>query len=127
MKRYRKYLFLGILILFLGMGSTIAYQFYKTMTYGEHFKLVDLHLDEVDNGLYQGTSSWGLVQVKLEVQIENHSITTITLLEHTNGKGGDAELIIPMMVSSNTNDVDVISGATISSKAIQNAVQDAIQ
>lgn len=50
----------------------------------------------------------------------------IQLLRHENGKGAPAEAMLPEMLRQNTSEVDIVSGATMSSKAIRAAVRDAL-
>ena len=59
---------------------------------------------------------------KQEPKIEN-----IELLKHQNGFGNAANSIVKNMVQKNTYNVDAISGATVSSKVIINAVNNALE
>jgi len=47
------------------------------------------------------------------------------IIEHFNGRGEKAEAIIPRVIEAQSLDVDVVSGATGSSKAILKAIEDA--
>lgn len=85
-----------------------------------------IRLDEIEDGIYYGESGGGLIWVKVAVTVTNHQITNIELLEHKNGKGTPAEAILNDMIQNNTYDVDVVSGATASSKTIMNAVNQAL-
>lgn len=59
--------------------------------------------------------------------VENHVIISINLLKYKNGQGKPAEAILDEMIRRNTDEVDAISGVTISSKTIRNAVNQALQ
>lgn len=83
-------------------------------------------LDHVADGTYEGTAETPLVKVTVAVTVENHSLKDIKLLRHENGKGAPAEAMLPEMLSRNTSEVDSVSGATMSSKAIRAAVRDAL-
>lgn len=98
----------------------------KTKEYADNFDIEQLSLKDKDDGWYEGSTLWEMVVVRLRVEVENHHIKDIVIMEHQNGMGENAELMIPDMIERNTQDVDVISQATISSKAIQNAVQTAL-
>lgn len=81
----------------------------------------------VRDGSYVGEADGGLVQVEVLVTVANHEITDIALVKHENGKGQAAEAIIADMLLANTDDVDAVTGATVSSKTIRNAVNCALQ
>ncbi len=82
--------------------------------------------DHVADGTYEGTAETPLVKVTVAVTVENHTLKDIQLLRHENGKGAPAEAMLPEMLSKNTSEVDTVSGATMSSKAIRAVVRDAL-
>lgn len=81
---------------------------------------------EVSDGAYFGNMDTTLIKVTVEVSISDHRITDIRLLRHINGQGQNAEKIIDDMLIMNTTDVEIVSGATMSSKVIIAAVKDAL-
>ena len=83
-------------------------------------------LDHVADGTYEGTAETPLVKVTVEVTVQAHKLKDIRLLRHENGQGAPAEAMLPDMLSRNTSEVDTVSGATLSSKAIRAAVRDAL-
>ena len=82
--------------------------------------------EHVADGTYEGTAETPLVKVTVEVTVQNHTLREIRLLRHENGQGAPAEAMLPEMLSRNTSEVDSVSGATLSSKAIRAAVRDAL-
>ncbi len=83
---------------------------------------------DLKNGSYEGTARNGPVKVKAMVTISDQEITDIDLTEHRTWKGGDAEGVIPdRIIEAQSTSVDAVSGATMSSVAIMNAVEDAVQ
>ena len=88
---------------------------------------VEIDMSKVEDGTYEGTSDGGMVKVEVKVEVKDHKITNIELVKHENGKGKPAESMIDDMVKENTYDVDCVSGATLSSKTIKNAVNKALQ
>lgn len=56
-----------------------------------------------------------------------HLITNITILQHDNGLGSTAESIVNDVVQEQSLDIDAVSGATVSSKCILKAVENAIE
>lgn len=88
---------------------------------------VEIDMAQVKDGTYEGESDGGMVKVKVSVEVKDHKIAAINLIEHKNGKGKPAEAIIPEMIEKNTDNVDAVSGATGSSRTIRNAVNVALQ
>jgi uncharacterized protein with FMN-binding domain len=83
-------------------------------------------LSKVADGIYQGKSKVGPVRVTLDVAVQNGVITSINIIKHFNGRGKKAEAIVPQIIEAQSLDVDVISGATGSSKAFLLAVENAL-
>ncbi len=80
------------------------------------------------DGTYEGSASVGPVKVVAKVTIDGHRIAQVELLEHRTWKGGAAEGIIPgRIVEAQSTQVDAVSGATMISRAIMNAVEVAIR
>ncbi|MGD9605295.1 MAG: FMN-binding protein, partial [Bacilli bacterium] len=65
--------------------------------------------------------------VKVKVVVASHQITNVVILEHDNGQGEAAEAITSSIITSQTLQVDVIAGATYSSKVILKAVENALK
>lgn len=86
----------------------------------------DIDMSKVVDGNYEGRAETSLVKATVSVTVVNHEITEIKILRHENGKGKAAEGIVGDMVEGNTYDVDAISGATVSSTVIKNAVYKAL-
>lgn len=85
-----------------------------------------LKLDSIDDGTYVGEYSLLPVMVKVEIIIKNHKIENIEILEHQKGIGKKAENITEEIINNQSLNVDVISGATVSSKVILKAVDNAL-
>lgn len=83
-------------------------------------------LDTIDDGIYEGNYSVFPVTVKLNVTVKGHEITEILILEHVNGQGGKAEAIADQVIEKQSLQVDIISGATYSSKVILKALENAL-
>jgi superfamily I DNA and/or RNA helicase len=63
----------------------------------------------------------------LAYKVENHKLKRVELLRHECGLGHPADVIVDKMVEQNTWDVDAVSGATVSSGIIKNAVNKALR
>ena len=107
---------LAFVVMFIRMGSAI-----NDLEYHE------VNLDEIEDGVYEGKAETPLVKVEVQVEVKSKKVTRIDLIEHQNGLGSDAEIIIQDMIEQNTYDVDAISGATASSEVIKSAVSHALK
>lgn len=80
------------------------------------------------DGVYGGEAKSGPVRVMVEVRIQDRRILGIRLLEHRHWRGEAAEKVIPArIIEEQSTRVDAVSGATTSSIAIMNAVEDAVK
>ncbi len=85
-----------------------------------------LDLASINDGNYEGSYSAGIVKATVRVKIENHTITDIDILKHDNGKGKAAEAITSDVIKNQSVQVDVVTGATYSSKVILKAIENAL-
>ena len=86
-----------------------------------------LLISSIRRSSYEGECQTGLVQVRLRLRIQNAAIQRIELLQHDNGMGKDAERILEDIQKQNSTAVDDVSSATISSRAIRMAAQNALK
>ena len=94
---------------------------------------IEASLPDISNkpdGLYRGdyNLSGTPVKVILDVTVKNKIITAIKIIKHSSSSiGKKAEKITDQIIARQSLDVDAISGATGSSKAILKAVENALQ
>ncbi|MDD6486979.1 MAG: FMN-binding protein [Spirochaetales bacterium] len=86
-----------------------------------------INMNNVADGVYSGHSELGPVSVEVEVHVTDRKLAKVDLVQHTCGLGRPAEAITEKMVEQNTFDVDAVSGATVSSEIIKNAVNKALR
>lgn len=83
------------------------------------------------DGTYEGTSDAGISEgLKVSVTVEGGKITAVEVVEHneTEGIGTNAISALPeKIVEAQSTDVDDVSGATLSSAAIKEAVDNALE
>jgi uncharacterized protein with FMN-binding domain len=97
---------------------------YKSLT----AKMPDL--EPIADGVYRGNYdlSGVPVEVILDAVVQNKKIIKIEIVEHSSSPiGKKAERIVDRIIEQQSLDVDTISGATASSKAILKAVENALQ
>ena len=107
-------------------GVRLAMDRQVTKMYAQLDAVAVVAPEQVADGIYEGTAETPLVKVTVEVTVQAHKLKDIRLLRHENGQGAPAEAMLPDMLSRNTSEVDTVSGATLSSKAIRAAVRDAL-
>jgi uncharacterized protein with FMN-binding domain len=81
----------------------------------------------ISPGRYRGSFVAPLVSAMVEVTIGEGRIQSIEVLEHTHGPRHGAEAIVDSVLIAQSLQVDVISGATGSSRAILKAIENALQ
>ncbi len=125
-KLHRAGALLIIVVLLIHIGSYyqdfLAYQ--KAI---KNTHLSGMDASELPDGNYIGEYDAGYISAKVNVEVRAGKIDNITILEHNNERGGSAEQIIHQVTRSQTTKVDVVSGATNSSKVIIKAVEKALE
>jgi len=90
----------------------------------------DIQAIQVEDNQYLGTSNDGIGgQIIVRITVMDDQLTNVEVVEQseTGEVGGKAVAELPAkMVAANTYDVDAISGASVSSRAIKAAVKDAL-
>jgi uncharacterized protein with FMN-binding domain len=89
-------------------------------------EMAEIDLDQTVDGVYTGSYSAVPVEAEVQVELENHRIVSIELIEHKHGQGANAEILPEIVVQAQTLDVDLVAGATYSSKVILKAIEDAL-
>jgi uncharacterized protein with FMN-binding domain len=87
----------------------------------------DIDLSRLQDGTYQGESKHWPVAAKVEVRVQEKRITDIVILRHREGRGESAERITGDIIAAQSLDVDIVSGATVSSRTIIEAVEAALR
>ena len=127
MKRVGKTLLVIACVIGITVGGVrLAMDRQVTKMYAQLDAVAVVAPEQVADGTYEGTAETPLVKVTVEVTVQDHAIREIKLLRHENGQGAPAEAMLPEMLIRNTSEVDSVSGATLSGKAIRAAVRDAL-
>ncbi len=126
----RKVVIIAVLVVFI--GGILAVLGAKAYIEANLETLADQAISNVDfskaeDGVYVGSYNAFPVAAEVEVTISNHQISKIELIKHNNGQGSTAEVIPDKVVEAQTLEVDIVSGATYSSKVILKAIEDALK
>lgn len=89
-------------------------------------EIEEVDLLQVPDGTYEGAWKVFPINVVVRVSVTDHAITEVILVKHSNGQGKAAEALPDEIVHTQKINLDAISGATYSSKAILLAVRDAL-
>ena len=108
--------------------SAAIFVFWGGSQVAENTEVKQADITSKADGIYSGTYAINPVTVELEVTIKDKKITAIQIKRHINGMGGKAEgPVISAILQNQTNVADTVSGASVSSKTIMNAVWDALK
>lgn len=126
----KRYIILLISVVVIVIGIIVFRSFTRQAEEGLE-QLSSLTIDTPDlngipDGTYEGIYEAFPVKVVAQVQIQNHEITKVDLLEHRNGQGKPAEALVDQIVERQSVELDVVSGATYSSMVILKAVELAL-
>ena len=127
MKKVLKVLGIIALCFFILAGGLLF--FIKSMGTPEDIQAMQINpvdFSTISDGTYKGSCDLSLVQVELTVKVSGKKVTEIIIDKHKNGMGKKAEKIVDSIIEKQSLEVDIISGATTSSKAILKAVETAL-
>jgi len=116
-----------LITIVIGIMISIGYIFSKQLNQVDSLIMDEIQMSQVEDGIYIGETETILVKVKVKIEVKDSKIENILILNHQNGLGSKAEKIIEDMIKQNRYDVDIVSGATISSKVIKSAVFNGLQ
>ena len=100
------------------------YTHYRQQIAAVRLQGIDLSL--TSDGNYTGEYDAGYIYAKVTVSVVNGTITDIRILKHHHERGITAEQITENIIAEQRTDIDAISGATNSSRVIQQAVENAL-
>ncbi|HWP50993.1 MAG TPA: FMN-binding protein, partial [Clostridia bacterium] len=110
-------------------GAYLANYLNSVQTYKnavDEISYVHKDVKNISDGSYIGECDVQFIYAKVKVTVKNHVITDIELLEHRHERGAAAESILKEIVARQEIDVDIVAGATNSSKVIKKAVDNAL-
>ena len=82
------------------------------------------------DGTYEATATGNNGDIKLAVEVKNGNIAAVNILEQVETPaifGGVERDLIPQIIKTQGVEVDAIAGATVSSKAVLTAVEEALK
>lgn len=129
MKKYKR-IIMGIAAAVLLVGLVVGGKYTLDLMYYKEsmpkVKIGTIDVSAIEDGTYEGSYDARVISATVSVTVKDGKITDIKLLEHKNDKGVSAETIVNEILKEQSLDVDVVSGATNSSKTILKAVENAL-
>lgn len=118
-----------VFVIVVLLGAIISYfvvQITDELDQLSTITIQDVDLSSIDDGQYYGEFKTTVVTAVVIVEVRNHEIISIEIVEHHNGQGSDAETIVDSIILAQSLQVDAVAGATYSSKVILLAVENAL-
>ncbi|MDP4094274.1 MAG: FMN-binding protein [Bacillota bacterium] len=84
-------------------------------------------MSSIKDGSYTGEYEKSPVKAVVNVSVKDNKITDIKIVEHKCGLGKKAEKITKEIINAQSLGVDTVSGATLSSRVILKAVENALE
>lgn len=126
-RKYKVLIIIGAIVVVLVVAGVIGFSIINNNL--EALKVVevkDVDLADVADGVYQGSYNSFPVTAEVKVTVNDHAIEDIVLVSHGHGPDHGADAIVQTVVDAQSLQVDAVSGATMSSKVVLLAIQDAL-
>ncbi|WP_455537932.1 FMN-binding protein [Terrisporobacter sp.] len=121
--KYKKLkILLFILIIIIGGG---LFALTRGLKEGKSLLINNVDISKLSDGTYMGKYSKYRWNSEVEVAVKNHKITKIKLLSDPLTPDVSCELS-KKIIDKQKNDVDVVSGATVSSNAYLKSIENAL-
>lgn len=93
-----------------------------------NIKIENVNLQEIDDGIYRGSYTYGSYTYEVEVKVNDHKISEIDIVSNRDtSHSKKAEGIIIKVVEEQSLDVDIVAGATTTSKALLKSIENALK
>jgi uncharacterized protein with FMN-binding domain len=120
---------LGVLVLILLIGVLQFNKQYKELLKEVEieYALIDtIDMSQIDDGEYSAQFGKIPVSIDLKVVVKDHKIQMVKVLEQSSGPDHEALETIDRIITKQQPKVDIVSGATTSSRVIMIAVYKAL-
>ena len=110
MNDFSKFLMLAALIVLMA-GGYIVNRKKLQLREAANLPYYKVELSEIEDGIYTGKAETSFLHLELEIQVENHQIKDIKVLQNDGIDGEKARPIIDEMIAQNKIVVPAIKGA----------------
>jgi len=87
----------------------------------------NVDLNTVSDGEYIGICQNKILFAVVKVEIKDHRIANIDILEHKKSYMGQARLFADKVISAQSLEADAVSGATLTSDTVRKAIENALK
>jgi uncharacterized protein with FMN-binding domain len=119
---------LSILIIFIIIAAGGMIYMTLGMDSGSKIKIDNVNMSGISDGAYSGKYDFGRWTNEVKVTVENHKITKIAVVKDvTFPRPGLSEQLFDKVIESQSTIIDVVSGATVTSKAYLKSIESALE
>lgn len=122
-KRFFLHSFIVLSVIAIMLASCV----YKETKTVRNMPIDGIDLSNIPDGSYKGDYSYSNFTYEVEVTVKNHRIENIEILKNKDSEyAKKAEGVVENILQAQSLDVDTITGATKTSKAILEAIENAL-
>lgn len=126
-KKYKALIIIASVIVVLIAAGAVAFSIISgSLEALKNVEIKDADLASIADGVYGGSGGTFPVTAEVSVTVKGHVITDIKLISHGHGPDHGADAITGEVIKAQSLQVDAISGATTSSKAVLKAIENAL-
>ncbi len=127
MKKVLKVIGIVVLVMIIASGGMLIYMS-RGLSEGREMVIQEVDLSNVEDGIYDGSHQGGRWSNRISVTVKDHEITEIEVIEDISFSDETVKnRIIEAVIGQQSTQVDLVSGATVSSKAYLQSIQQAFQ
>ncbi len=110
-------------IVLLGMAGCASQEILMV----RQLKIQDVDMGSVSDGAHVGSYSYSGFEYRVQAVVRDHTIADIVIIKNRDTRySKKAEAVVAEIIKEQTPNVDAISGATATSKALMKAVENAL-
>lgn len=119
---------LGLFVLVGGLGGLGIFYLTRGLDDGELARIENVDLSSLEDGIYEGSYQHKRWDNRLKLTIENQRIKSIEILDDVLFVDENvSKTLIKRVMDEQSVDVDVVTGATVTSKAYLKSIENALK
>jgi uncharacterized protein with FMN-binding domain len=119
---------LSVVTIFIIMAAGGMFYLSRGLDSGSKLRIGDVNLSGINDGIYSGRYDAGRWTNELKVAVKDHKITKIDIVKDVKfPKPEWTEQLFKRVIEKQSTNVDVVSGATVSSKAYLKSMENALK
>lgn len=126
MKKFLKIIISILIVVVIAIVGGISY-LKKGLDVGKNLNIKDVDVSKISDGIYHGKYDGGRWSNEVKVTVKDHKIDKIELVKDVKFKKSEVtEEILKKVIEKQNSNVDVVSGATVTSKAYLKSIENAL-